>query len=84
MLLVAKNTGELHKWLTTDKKARSSDKLDKCRIGYVGFTRAKQVLCLACLQPVDKAMLDQLTSLSVRVIGSMLTEDESPHQPSLF
>ena len=54
VLAVARNKNELLHWLVTDKDARAGDNSDACRIGYVAFTRAKTLLCIACLEPLDE------------------------------
>jgi DNA helicase-2/ATP-dependent DNA helicase PcrA len=38
VLMVAKDNGELRKWLETDYEERRKDIKDICRVGYVGFT----------------------------------------------
>lgn len=69
VLVISKNQGELNKWLETDYEKRLNDKEDTCRIGYVGFTRAKQILCIACKKPIDKAVTEKLLSLKVKFIN---------------
>jgi DNA helicase-2/ATP-dependent DNA helicase PcrA len=44
---------EVRKWLTVDRAARAADEQDTCRVGYVALTRAREMLCLACLKPLD-------------------------------
>jgi len=53
VLVLATTPSELTKWLTVDRAARAADKQDTCRLGYVAFTRAREMLCLACLKPLD-------------------------------
>jgi DNA helicase II / ATP-dependent DNA helicase PcrA len=50
VLVVAQKEAELLKWLQTDRASRDADTQDKCRIGFVAFSRAKSLLCLACLE----------------------------------
>jgi DNA helicase-2/ATP-dependent DNA helicase PcrA len=53
VLVLAMTPSELAKWLTIDRAARCEDRRDMCRLGYVAFTRAREMLCLACLRPLD-------------------------------
>ncbi|MGB2804918.1 MAG: UvrD-helicase domain-containing protein [Candidatus Zixiibacteriota bacterium] len=68
VLVVAKNESELRKWLATDKQARRDDRNDTCRIGYVGFTRAKRILCIACKQTVGDPVKSQLRQLGAEIL----------------
>lgn len=65
VLAIAENTNRLEKWLMTDKKARFEEKTDMCRIGYVAFSRAKTILCIACLGKIDNAFEKELERLGV-------------------
>ena len=56
-LVVAKGIAELKKWLQTDRSLRVADKQDKCRLGYVAFTRPKEMLCIACLKEIDEELI---------------------------
>ena len=69
VLVVAKDRKELQKWLTTNREDRYKDKNDTCRIGYVGFTRAKQILCIACKKPIDNSIRTKLQKLGVEIVG---------------
>jgi superfamily I DNA/RNA helicase len=53
VLVVATTPSELTSWLVVDSAARAADKQDICRVGYVAFTRAREMLCLACLKPLN-------------------------------
>jgi superfamily I DNA/RNA helicase len=53
VLVVATTPLELTKWLPVDRAARAADEQATCRVGYVAFTRAREMLCLACLRPLD-------------------------------
>lgn len=52
VLVVAQTEAELLKWLQTDRATRDADTQDKCRIGFVAFSRAKSLLCVACLEGI--------------------------------
>lgn len=68
VLIIAKTKNELKKWLEQDEQNRMMDKKDTCRIGYVGFSRAKEFLCIACLEKIDKDLKEKLTNLNVNII----------------
>jgi DNA helicase II / ATP-dependent DNA helicase PcrA len=68
VLIIAKTKNELRKWLEQDEQKRMIDKKDTCRIGYVGFSRAKEFLCIACLEKIDKDLREKLTNLNVNII----------------
>jgi DNA helicase II / ATP-dependent DNA helicase PcrA len=70
VLAVAKGLTELKKWLATDRAVRSSDKQDKCRIGYVAFTRPREMLCIACLKLIDAEAESMLAGLGVHSVSS--------------
>jgi DNA helicase-2/ATP-dependent DNA helicase PcrA len=63
VLVVAASVNELCKWCVTDPSQRNGDKQDKCRLGFVAFTRAMELLCISCRKPLtekDKSGLQQL------------------------
>ncbi len=64
-LVVAKGIAELKKWLQTDRSARVADKQDKCRLGYVAFTRPREMLCIACLKKLDAELIYILENLGI-------------------
>jgi DNA helicase-2/ATP-dependent DNA helicase PcrA len=66
VLVVASTETKLKKWLETDKNERCNDTSDMCRIGFVGFSRAKQILCIACKEQISDELRDQLRALGVR------------------
>ena len=68
VLVVAKTTAMLDKWLTTDGEIRNSDKNDTSRLGYVAFTRAREMLCIACLKTIDAVMKQRLRDLGVTIV----------------
>ncbi len=70
VLVVAKGLAELKQWFTTDRASRNADKQEKCRIGYVAFTRPREMLCIACLKPIDVELESLLDSLGVHVVSS--------------
>ncbi len=50
VLVLAKTKQELIKWIETNNQSRSLDENDTCRVGFVAFSRARDLLCIACLQ----------------------------------
>lgn len=68
VLIVAKNIAELKKWLQTDRSCRLADKQDKCRLGYVAFTRPKEMLCIASLKELDKESIHMLSYLGIVIM----------------
>ncbi len=68
VLAVALGLSELKKWLTTDRGKRNADRQDKCRLGYVAFTRPRELLCIACLKPADAEVYALLQELGVHVV----------------
>ena len=64
-LVVAKSVVELKKWLQTDRSIRVADKQDKCRLGYVAFTRPREMLCIACLKGADEELIQMLQNLGI-------------------
>ncbi|KUP08425.1 hypothetical protein Q75_02880 [Bacillus coahuilensis p1.1.43] len=54
-----------------DKQSRFKDKQDTCRIGYVAFSRAKEFLCIACLEEIDDEIKKHLSSLKVVMVPAI-------------
>ena len=69
VLIVSRSTNELKKWIETDFVKRCGDKQDTCRIGFVGFTRAKQILCIACKHSIDNPVRTKLIELGVEFVS---------------
>lgn len=70
-LVVAKNENELLMWLENDKEKRLNDQQDKCRLGYVAFSRPKEFLCIACLTPISKPTLQLLNKFKVNIYSPL-------------
>lgn len=67
VLMVADTADMLGKWLETDKdKLRTQD--DDYRLGYVGFSRARELLCIGCLKKVSGSIESSLKSLKVKMV----------------
>ena len=69
VLVVAKTLKQLKKWIETEFEERCKDKQDTCRIGFVGFTRAKQILCIACKQSIGDSVKDNLRNLGACILN---------------
>lgn len=67
VLVVAKNLKQLNTWLEMDREKREQDKIDQCRLGFVAFSRARQLLCIACLEPLNTATKQRLLQLQVTI-----------------
>lgn len=65
VLVVAKDEGELQKFLETDREKREADKADFCRLGYVASTRARELLCFGCLKAVSSSTQSFLKNLGI-------------------
>ncbi len=65
VLAVAESKSQLEKWLMTDKRARREEPSDMCRIGYVAFSRAKTILCIACLEKIDNGLEKTIERLGI-------------------
>ena len=70
VLVVARTSNELKKWLTVDSNKRQTDKLDTCRLGYVAATRPRELLCFACLKPLDDEAWRLLANRGITVVSS--------------
>jgi DNA helicase-2/ATP-dependent DNA helicase PcrA len=68
VLAVTRTENEINKWFTTDKEERYKDKGDQCRIGFVAYSRAKQVLCIACLKKISQPTIEKIQSFGVKFL----------------
>lgn len=72
VLAVAKTEKELNLWLETDTATRDAHKdkatSDYPRLGYVAFSRARKILCIACLEPITPTTNEKLENLGVDII----------------
>jgi DNA helicase-2/ATP-dependent DNA helicase PcrA len=70
VLVVAKNSNELKKWLTIDGSERRVDKGDTCRLGYVAITRPRELLCFASLKPLEDETRHVLAECGVTTVSA--------------
>lgn len=72
VLAIAKTEEELLLWIETDQTVRdakrTNETTDYPRLGYVAFSRAKQLLCIACLENISTETKTKLTELDVEII----------------
>jgi ATP-dependent DNA helicase UvrD/PcrA len=47
-----------------------------CRLGYVAFTRAREMLCLACLTPLDGKTCQLVIEHGITILPSSGVSDE--------
>ncbi len=63
VLAIAYSKNELEKWLNFQKANDNLD--DNYRLGYVAFSRARDMLCIACLEKISDAIKNELESLNI-------------------
>lgn len=72
VLAVAKNEKELNLWLETDSTTRDEHDeratSDFPRLGYVAFSRARKLLCIACIEVISEQTKQKLRDLSVTIL----------------
>ena len=71
VLAIAKTEEELLLWLETNhakrEKMRDKEKTDYPRLGYVAFSRAEKLLCIACLEKISSSTIARLNNLNVSI-----------------
>lgn len=72
VLAIARTEVELLLWIETDRSIREAyrdkEKTDYPRLGYVAFSRAKQFLCIACLEKVSEETILKLQALNIVIV----------------
>jgi DNA helicase-2/ATP-dependent DNA helicase PcrA len=63
VLAIAYSKKELDKWLNFQEANKSLE--DDYRLGYVAFSRARDMLCIACLEEVSDETKNKLESLNI-------------------
>jgi len=63
VLAIAYSNHELDKWLDFQKANKDLD--DDYRLGYVAFSRARDMLCIACLENISDKTREKLDSLGL-------------------
>lgn len=67
VLVVAENEKSLNNWLSTNDKDLKKHDDDRFRLGFVGFSRARNFLCIGCLSNVLPDIEDKLNKLGVSI-----------------
>lgn len=67
VLVFARNENELKTWLDYDNVI---GKNDSTRLGFVAFSRARKLLCIACLENISQATKDKLEKLNVELVSA--------------
>jgi len=67
VLVVAENKSLLNKWLSTNKNDFKKHDDDNYRLGFVGFSRARNFLCIGCLENVFPDFESKLSNLNVLI-----------------
>lgn len=63
VLAIASSSNELEKWL--DFKEANNNLCDDYRLGYVAFSRARDMLCISCLDKITPKIKNKLESLKI-------------------
>lgn len=66
VLVIAENNQELSDWLDFEKANTELD--DKYRLGYVAFSRARDMLVIACLEKINEVNKQKLIKLGVEIL----------------
>lgn len=67
VLVVAENEKLLNKWLSTNKNDLKKHNDDSFKLGFVGFSRARDFLCIGCLSNVLPDIENKLNELRVSI-----------------
>ncbi len=75
VLVISPSNNILKKWLETneDKQNKTS------REGFVAFSRARKLLCISCLEDIDKDTKEKLKELDVKFSDEILETKEVSH-----
>ncbi|MBE9480586.1 MAG: hypothetical protein IMY69_02700 [Bacteroidetes bacterium] len=63
VLAIAYSKNELDKWLNFQEANINLD--DDYRLGYVAFSRARDMLCISCLEEISDEITNKLESLNI-------------------
>jgi len=66
VLVCAQTVNELKKWFDTEITLKECD--DNNRLGFVAFSRAREMLCISCLKKVSDKLKKKLKELKVKII----------------
>lgn len=66
VLAIAYSANELMKWLNFNSASNDLD--DDFRLGYVAFSRARDLLCISCLEKVSEPIKEKLRDLDIQIL----------------
>lgn len=66
ILVIARTEKELNNFIETD--LNEIKKSENKRLGYVAFSRARKLLCIACLEKIDDTTQKKLELLNVKIV----------------
>jgi len=66
VLVFAKTNNQLLKWIDFNNVTHDTD--DEFRLGYVAFSRARELLCITSLEQPSKKLLDAITAINVEIV----------------
>jgi len=73
VLTIAKNEEELNLWIETRiserDKTRNKRTTDHPRLGYVAFSRAKRMLCIACMTAISASTRKKLIDMDITTLN---------------
>ncbi len=76
VLVCAQTENELLKWLDSEKA--NTEKDDDYRLGYVAFSRARDILCVACLKPIkERKTFDMLGAMNFKLSDDIINDVEN-------
>lgn len=67
VLIIAENKKLLNKWLSTNENDFKRHDGDNYRLGFVGFSRARNFLCIGCLENIFPDFENRLSNLNVLI-----------------
>jgi DNA helicase II / ATP-dependent DNA helicase PcrA len=76
VLAIAQTESELKSWLATDREQRYQDTNNTCRLGFVRFSWAKQMLCIACKHRVGNEIKHRLRNLGVQIVSDAARDSQ--------
>lgn len=65
VLVIAKTKNELSKWLDFNNVIHNTD--DDYRLGYVAFSRAREMLCITCLEKLTVEQINLMAALQIQI-----------------
>jgi DNA helicase II / ATP-dependent DNA helicase PcrA len=66
VLVIADSNQQLKTWLDFEKANTELD--DEHRLGYVAFSRARDMLCIACFEPIDTDLKEKIKRINASIV----------------